>query len=93
MSVRVLGIEWEGIFCCIYCGSSCSTSQWSEPHKKKYCLSRLQEQMELGQLVRSPENLLGDELFEQELKRVGWLKEKSNAGQDDSTTEATEGDG
>lgn len=81
MSVRVLGIEWEGVYSCRLCGSSCSTSQWSEPHKKKYCLGVLEEMIERGEFVRSSESRAGDVAFERELARVGWTTQPSSNGE------------
>lgn len=67
----------EGKFSCRYCGTICSTDQWAEPHKKKHCLSTLEEMIESGDLVRSPKAKLGDVQFAEQLERE--MREKDGA--------------
>lgn len=74
--MRLLGVDWEGKFSCRFCGAICSTGQWAEPHKRKHCLSNLQDMMESGRAVRTPESRLGDARFNEQLEKA--LKEKQS---------------
>lgn len=78
MSVKVLNIEWEGLYSCRFCGASLSTNPWGERHRKRDCVSQLEELIENGDLVRSPKGRLGDIGFTRQLEQSGWVTRASD---------------